>query len=270
MTRTRRAGFTLIEMSIVLVIVGLIAGGVFAGKELIQAAKIRATISQIEMYNVALNTFQAKYTGLPGDLEARKAAMFGFVSRLGAAGMGDGDGWYGHRPPNVGSHAVLSTEALLFWSDLDRAGLIEDKIATASATFSIFMPGVSIETTLPRSKLGQSNFFTVYSDSYLEGTFYFMGPISFTGGSGDMYSTTTYGITPAQALSLDAKMDDGQPALGAVQSRTTGAAAAPFSLLDLPQTATSPGCASFATDPPTYDLAGGGNTLRCHMRFKIY
>ena len=53
--------FTLIEMSIVLVIIGLIVGGVLVGQDLIRAAYVRAQVSQIEKFNTALNTFYGKY-----------------------------------------------------------------------------------------------------------------------------------------------------------------------------------------------------------------
>src|SRR3984885_3925644 len=78
-----QACFTLIELSIVLVIIGLIVGGVLVGQDLIKAAEIRATVSQIEKYNTAANTFQTKYNALPGDVPAAQAASFGMVARYG-------------------------------------------------------------------------------------------------------------------------------------------------------------------------------------------
>jgi prepilin-type N-terminal cleavage/methylation domain-containing protein len=61
-------GFTLIELSIVLVIIGLIVGGILVGRDLISAAAVRAQISQIERYHTAANTFRTKYAYLPGDI----------------------------------------------------------------------------------------------------------------------------------------------------------------------------------------------------------
>ncbi|MGH9519815.1 MAG: type II secretion system protein, partial [Terriglobales bacterium] len=74
---TAQRGFTLIEMAIVLVIIGLIVGSVLAGQDLIRAAEVRATISQIEKYQTAVNTFYGKYGALPGDIKDPEASMFG-------------------------------------------------------------------------------------------------------------------------------------------------------------------------------------------------
>lgn len=77
-------GFTLIELSIVLVIIGLIVGGVLVGQDLINSSRIRAQIKQFEDYKLALNNFKLKYNCLPGDCAS--ATAFGFT------GNGDGDG----------------------------------------------------------------------------------------------------------------------------------------------------------------------------------
>jgi len=62
-----RAGFTLLELSIVLVIIGLIIGAILVGKDLIKAAELRAFVSQIEKYNTAFATFKLKYDCVAGD-----------------------------------------------------------------------------------------------------------------------------------------------------------------------------------------------------------
>ena len=60
-------GFTLIELSIVLVIIGLIVGGVLVGRDLIYAAQWRRTMSDIEQFKTAITTFRGKYNCIPGD-----------------------------------------------------------------------------------------------------------------------------------------------------------------------------------------------------------
>lgn len=79
----RYAGFTMIELSIVLVIIGLLIGGVVVGRDLIEIAKARALMNQMQGYEAAYNTFRVKYNCLPGD--CIKATILG----LGDAGNGD-------------------------------------------------------------------------------------------------------------------------------------------------------------------------------------
>jgi len=87
----KRAGFTLIELSIVLIIVV----GILVGHDLIRAAVVRAQLSQIEKYNTAVNTFYGKYGALPGDIPGTAASGFGFAKRgtgAGIGGLGDSNG----------------------------------------------------------------------------------------------------------------------------------------------------------------------------------
>src|ERR1700735_3876394 len=115
---SRQNGFTLIELSIVLVIIGLIVGGVLVGQDLIRAAEIRATISQIEKYNTAVNTFRGKYNGIPGDLTYASATAFGLMpagsalTNGGNAGLGDGNGLIDGGAANT---VAFVGEPVMFW-----------------------------------------------------------------------------------------------------------------------------------------------------------
>lgn len=62
-----KQGFTLIELSIVIVIIGLIVAGVVGGGALIEQSRVRAQIAQLESYKTAYNTFKLKYDAIAGD-----------------------------------------------------------------------------------------------------------------------------------------------------------------------------------------------------------
>lgn len=64
----RGRGFTLIEISIVLVVIGLIVGGILVGRDLIKAAELRKVVTQKEQIQTAVMTFRLKYNALPGDM----------------------------------------------------------------------------------------------------------------------------------------------------------------------------------------------------------
>jgi len=61
-------GFTLVELAVVMIIIGLLIGGVLKGQELIKSAKVTSTISQVKGIDAATSTFQDIYAGLPGDV----------------------------------------------------------------------------------------------------------------------------------------------------------------------------------------------------------
>ena len=114
-SRSKLAGFTMIELSIVLTIIGLIIGGVMVGRDLIHAAMIRKTITQKERFEAAASTFMAEYNYLPGDLP--NAANFGFS---GGSGQGTGIIF-------TGSNCQNKDEDLFFLQS--QAGLISEKAA---------------------------------------------------------------------------------------------------------------------------------------------
>ncbi len=106
------AGFTLIELSVVLVIIGLIVGGILVGRDLIEAATLRAVLSQQEQFKTATATFLNKYNCLSGDcLNASSLGFTGGPNGTTTAGVpanGNGDGIIG---PTNGSVVVCCSPA---------------------------------------------------------------------------------------------------------------------------------------------------------------
>jgi prepilin-type N-terminal cleavage/methylation domain-containing protein len=62
-----RLGFTLFEIAIVMVIIGLLVGGVLVGQNLVESAAVKGTMKQIAHYDSAIENFQTRYNKLPGD-----------------------------------------------------------------------------------------------------------------------------------------------------------------------------------------------------------
>ena len=65
--KSRQSGFTLVEIAIVLVIIGLLLGGVLKGQELINSAKIKNLINDLNGLSTAVYAYQDRYRALPGD-----------------------------------------------------------------------------------------------------------------------------------------------------------------------------------------------------------
>ncbi len=158
------SGFTLIELSIVLVIIGLIVGGILTSQNMIKAAEIRATVTQMEQYSVAANTFRNKYNYLPGDLSGNNDTQFGFIARSGVAGHGDGNGVLeGCSASAVGTAAVFGCEIGMFWTDLSSSKLIAEEFNSATDDLVSSCATVDACTAfVPITKLGRGSMFTVF------------------------------------------------------------------------------------------------------------
>lgn len=222
--------FTLIELSIVLVIIGLIVGGILVGRDLISAAAVRAQISQIEKYQQAINTFRGKYGYLPGDIPDPYASKFGFTARGNASGQGDGNGLIdGVQGTGVNCATFLypcqgGGETAIFWVDLSTARLIDKNFTLASPSVAAYASGTNIDSYLPSAVIGRGNYLYVWDGSDINANW---GPAS---GSGINYISisavtglgtpslgfmaSSQGLTVREAFMIDSKVDDGFPQTG--------------------------------------------------------
>lgn len=193
MHASKRA-FTLVEMSIIIVIIGLLVGGVMVGKTLIHATQLRSVATSFLSYETGIQTFRDQYNALPGDMP--NATAYWTTATNGA-----GTGYF----PNFGGGALA-------WQHLQYAGLIIGNLpgTQANGASGTCLPG----TECPAIKVDTLlSFFTVAN--VLAGT-----PPYTTGNKNGvfLYDGTNIdnglALKPVDAYTLDLKLDDGLPGSG--------------------------------------------------------
>lgn len=217
--------FSLVELSIVLVILGLLTGGILAGQSLIRASELRAASTEANRYVAAVQTFRDKYFGIPGDI--RNATQF-----WGAADAGDGLGSdctdvVSTTPAtcNGDGNGVVNSggnEQFRFWQQLANAGLIEGTYtgtqgSAGAGNSNHHIPG----TNCPRSKMGNSGWGTRGLNTGDFTTTFFLANRNnnlFFGAPAGNTHMIAPNLKPEEAWNIDTKMDDGRPGLGRVES----------------------------------------------------
>lgn len=230
-----RNAFSLVELSIVLVILGLLTGGILAGQSLIRAAELRAVSTEYTRYITSVHTFRDKYFALPGDMtnatrfwgaaDGSTGSTAGCWTTQGTGTTtcnGNGDGFIGN--PNA-----LPAERFRAWQQLANAGLIEGNytgVSGSGSTYKHSVPG----TNVPRSKLGQAGWTLRYildSDTLPSGTaddfaLSYNNVIEF-GLASTTDTTQNPALKPEDLWNIDTKVDDGKPAQGRLIARPWGA-----------------------------------------------
>jgi len=217
-----RNGFSLIELSIVLVILGLLTGGILSGQALIRAAELRAVSTEYSRYMTAIQTFRDKYFAIPGDMNnatkfwtAMASCPGDYTTPSTGAATCDGDG--------NGSLSVI--ERYRFWQHLANAGLIEGSYTGVPSTSST--ANLTVGSNVPRSRVGGGGVqifklsdttpsTNLYNPTDSRHTFIFLGAATL------MVGTPAALLTPEEAWNVDTKMDDGTPGTGIFYNYTTG------------------------------------------------
>ena len=190
-------GFTLVELAIVLVIIGLIIAAVLKGQELIVSARLKSTISDIDAIRSATNTFRDKYGALPGDYVNAQVRV-GTPAGITWASVGDGNGVI----DGDGVGGAVGDETLLFWNQLAAANMISGVSPLGAATIGDGLPSAPVGGGL-----------TVRNELVTTKTAHWI-----TLGSGD--ATPTGVLDSEQALIIDEKADDARPGTGSIRSLT--------------------------------------------------
>ena len=188
--KSMQKGFTLVEIAIVLVIIGLLLGGILKGQEMITQAKIKNIIADFSGVSAAYHGYQDRYRAIPGDDKS--------ASRWTGATAGDGNGII------VGkwNSTTATDESLHYWDHLRRAGFVSgsgDQQPFNALTGQI---GVQTGDNAGAAALGTD----------ASGTGGFSGLIICSANLPDKI-----------AIAADTQMDDGVPVSGSVRGQLQAA-----------------------------------------------
>lgn len=177
--KTRQAGFTLVEIAIVLVIIGLLLGGILKGQEMIIQAKVKNSITDFSGVSAAYYGYQDRYRAIPGD--------DGGAARWAGATAGDGNRIL------VGLYvpALATDETALWWDHLRRSGFVTG--SGVANPINSFNGSLGVQTG--------------------DGT---ATPAAVLGGFTNLLMCSP-NLPDKVAIALDVQMDDGQPNAGAVR-----------------------------------------------------
>ncbi len=190
-------GFTLVEIAIVLVIIGLLLGGILKGQEMITQAKIKNIIADFSGISAAYHGYVDRYRAIPGDDAGAAARWAGSPPALGTSGNGIVEGIYN----NAGAPCTVAVEACLWWEHLRRSGFVAG---------SGFLQPFNAVTGVIGVQTGNNG-----------------GGAILNGFSGLVMCSAN--LPDKIAIAVDAQMDDGVPSTGSVRAEVQPAPATAIS-----------------------------------------
>lgn len=231
MSLKSQKGFTLVELSIVIVIIGLIVAGVIGGQSLVKQAQLRAIISESEQIKVAFNAFKLEYNAIPGDMSngssywATACNAAGTGASVAAECNGDGNKY-------LSIVATNASEGYMAWQHLSLAGLYPGSFVPTIAvlgTINSNIPGskfsgagitlVQDTNAAPFATAGDGSTTAADTRNTGKNIILFGGPVSAKIANSTVFSAP-------QAYSVDSKADDGSPTTGSILGSGTTTEAA--------------------------------------------
>jgi prepilin-type N-terminal cleavage/methylation domain-containing protein len=180
----QQSGFTLVEIAIVLVIVGLLLGGVLKGQELINSAKAKTYAQDFRTIQSALYAFQDRFKGIPGDLAGANTKINGATPATADGPTGNG------QIGGVWDSITATGESCLVWQHLRLAGFLAGSTANDCTVGNIYL-----QTNADGGRVGLSSTVPI---------------IGMTG----TYFICSAGVVGKTAKQLDLQLDDGNTATG--------------------------------------------------------
>jgi prepilin-type N-terminal cleavage/methylation domain-containing protein len=187
--KARQAGFTLVEIAIVLVIIGLLLGGILKGQEMITQAKIKNVIADFSGVSAAYHGYQDRYRAIPGD-DPNAAARWA-VAPIAVSGNGNGVVAGAYNSANV------ADESRLWWDHLRRAGFVSG--TGTQQPFNALTGQIGVQTGDGQAAVGPTM-------------------LNAGGGNGFVGLIMCSANLPDKiAIAVDTQMDDGASNLGTVR-----------------------------------------------------
>lgn len=235
MTRRYRYGFTLVELSIVILIIGILVAGITGGAQLIAQAELRGVISDMTRFNVAMKEFKLQYDALAGDFRNADTFFTGCAQTNTFCG-GNGDGQVQRFANGVDTGLHTGDEMVRVFRHLYLSGVIPDA-GTRQLTDTINTSNIyGAQGYYPKSKLSGASIVihsTIDTAICHDGVSYFHSPWTAAERVTAAWLVETHdsnvssdacggGITPAKAYQVDKKIDDASEASGAITGANTG------------------------------------------------
>jgi prepilin-type N-terminal cleavage/methylation domain-containing protein len=227
---SKKSAFSLIELSIVLIIIGLLIAGVTGGASLIKSSQLRSVMGEARGYAVAVNAFYSQFNGLPGD----------FNTSVGTSGCGNNSSSIDYFSAAAGTATCagagnITAESANAWVQLRTIGAVDSislSAPAAATTNPIF--GSTSTATAPASKIQSAGWVFDYR-TFTEGavntaanqnvvilTSSITGTAT-TSNTAILGTNISTGALPGtDALSIDSKIDDGFANSGKVRGINPG------------------------------------------------
>jgi prepilin-type N-terminal cleavage/methylation domain-containing protein len=219
-----QAGFTLVELAIVMIIIGLLIAGVLKGQALIQNAQVTATVAQLKAIDAATTTFKDTYNALPGDILSPGTKLpAGCAANALCNTAGNGDGVIGNLP-NV---TPVGAEGERYFVHLNAAGLLTGIVpdVTGSTVIGNNFPAAKISGNVILASGTPTGAAAGFAAALANTVAHSPGTYMVINQAIGVPGATT-GLKPDQALRIDTKLDDGVPDTGEVLGIGTAGAAA--------------------------------------------